>query len=118
MIKNKTSSAVQLKHIPTGMVIKCQATRSRTQNRTIARRLLAEKLDFLEKGAESRIAVKGEVNRKRKASKAKKARRKYRGLNGDGAAEGTIDQDETETIAPKSADADGELPIMVEEPSK
>ncbi|KAG9719516.1 hypothetical protein KCU59_g18006, partial [Aureobasidium melanogenum] len=32
---NKTSSAVQLKHLPTGLVIKCQETRSRSQNRKI-----------------------------------------------------------------------------------
>src|SRR3712207_3914024 len=39
---NKTSSAVQLKHIPTGIVVKCQDTRSRTQNRKTARQLLGE----------------------------------------------------------------------------
>lgn len=44
---NKTNSAVQLTHTPTGIVVKCQATRSRTQNRKIARDLLATKLDNL-----------------------------------------------------------------------
>ncbi|KAL8924271.1 MAG: hypothetical protein Q9172_002744 [Xanthocarpia lactea] len=78
---NKTSSAVQLKHIPTGMVVKSQATRSRSQNRSIARRLLADKLEDAEKGSESRTALKSETKRKKKASKAKKARRKYRTLN-------------------------------------
>ncbi|KAI9793354.1 MAG: hypothetical protein M1816_000246 [Peltula sp. TS41687] len=77
---NKTCSAVQLIHAPTGMVIKSQATRSRTQNRKIARRILAEKLEEQEKGTESRLAVKAEVKRKRKASAGKKARRKYRRL--------------------------------------
>ncbi|KAL9098886.1 MAG: hypothetical protein Q9187_009581, partial [Circinaria calcarea] len=80
---NKTSSAVQLKHLPSGIVIKSQATRSRTQNRKIARRLLAEKLEVLEKGPESRVAVKGEIRRKKKASKSKKAKRKYRGMAGE-----------------------------------
>ncbi|KAL9104413.1 MAG: hypothetical protein Q9163_000618 [Psora crenata] len=75
---NKTSSAVQIKHVPTGMVVKSQATRSRSQNRKIARRLLAEKLEDLEKGPESRVAIKVEIKRKKKASKMKKARRKYR----------------------------------------
>ncbi|MCJ1393030.1 hypothetical protein MMC18_005902 [Xylographa bjoerkii] len=77
---NKTSSAVQLKHLPTGIVIKSQATRSRSQNRKIARTLLAEKLEVLEKGSESRVAVKQERARKKKASSGKKARRKYRAL--------------------------------------
>lgn len=79
-LQNKTSSAVQLKHIPTGMIIKSQATRSRSQNRKIARRLLAEKIEAVEKGPESRTALKAEIKRKKKASKTKKARRKYKAL--------------------------------------
>ncbi|KAI4200625.1 MAG: hypothetical protein LQ350_003765 [Teloschistes chrysophthalmus] len=75
---NKTSSAVQLKHLPTGMVVKSQATRSRSQNRSIARRLLADKLEDAEKGPESRTALKDEIKRKKKASKSKKARRKHK----------------------------------------
>ncbi|KAL8922614.1 MAG: hypothetical protein Q9208_005119 [Pyrenodesmia sp. 3 TL-2023] len=82
--KNKTSSAVQLKHIPTGMVVKSQATRSRSQNRSIARRLLADKLEDARKGPESRTAMKTEVKRKKKASKTKKARRKHRAHDEDG----------------------------------
>ena len=78
--KNKTSSAVQLKHLPTGTVIKSQATRSRSQNRKIARQLLAEKIELAEKGHESRRARKAAVKQKKKASKSKKARRKYRNL--------------------------------------
>ncbi|KAL2126210.1 hypothetical protein VTI74DRAFT_1417 [Chaetomium olivicolor] len=77
---NKTNSAVQLRHIPTGLVVKSQATRSRTQNRKIARDLLAAKLDELYNGAQSRTAIVGDVKKKRAASKAKKARRKYRKL--------------------------------------
>ncbi|KAI0379881.1 RF-1 domain-containing protein [Hypomontagnella monticulosa] len=77
---NKTNSAVQLKHLPTGIVVKSQATRSRSQNRTIARQLLADKLDQLERGDQSRSAVVGEFKRKKKASSAKKSRRKYRKL--------------------------------------
>ncbi|KAI1498513.1 RF-1 domain-containing protein [Biscogniauxia marginata] len=79
---NKTNSAVQLKHLPTGLVVKSQATRSRSQNRTIARQLLADKLDDLARGGQSRAAVVGEVRRKKKASAAKKSRRKYRKLTG------------------------------------
>ena len=77
---NKTSSAVQLKHLPTGTVVKSQATRSRSQNRSIARRLLADKLEEAEKGAKSRVAIKVEIKRRKKASSSKKARRKYREL--------------------------------------
>ncbi|KAI0119157.1 RF-1 domain-containing protein [Daldinia grandis] len=80
---NKTSSAVQLKHLPTGLVVKSQATRSRSQNRVIARQLLADKLDKLTRGDESRSAVVGAFKSKKKASSAKKSRRKYRKLDED-----------------------------------
>ena len=79
-LQNKTSSAVQLKHISTGLVLKVQATRSRTQNRKIARQMLAERVELIEKGKESRAAVVQEVKRKRKSSAVKKSKRKYRAL--------------------------------------
>jgi hypothetical protein len=82
---NKTNSAAQLTHLPTGIVVKSQATRSRSQNYTIARRILAEKVELLEKGDESRVMKRQERDRKKKASKSKKSRRKYRALErGDG----------------------------------
>lgn len=97
-MQNKTSCAVQLKHIPSGIVIKSQETRSRSQNRKIARKLLAAKLEVIEKGSESRTAVLGEIKRKKKASKDKKAKRKYKKLEGeqDGRAadDGTDDMDD------------------------
>ncbi|QIX01595.1 hypothetical protein AMS68_007112 [Peltaster fructicola] len=77
---NKTSCAVQLKHIATGIVVKSQETRSREQNRKYARQVLGEKLDALENGAESRTAIKTERARTKKASAAKKSRRKYKKL--------------------------------------
>lgn len=80
---NKTASAVQLIHHPTGIVIKCQATRSRIQNRKIARTMLAERLELAEKGDESRLAQKAELAKKRKASATKKSKRKYRKLAED-----------------------------------
>lgn len=78
---NKTSSAVQLKHLPTGIVVKSQDTRSREQNRRTARRILGEKLEEVEKGPLSRTALKAEKASKKKASAAKKSRRKYRKLD-------------------------------------
>jgi len=75
---NKTSSAVQLKHLPTGIVLKVQATRSRSQNRKIARQMLADRIEQIEKGPESRAAVVGETKKKRKSSAVKKSKRKYK----------------------------------------
>lgn len=77
---NKTNSAAQLTHLPTGIVVKCQATRSRSQNYTIARRLLAEKVELLHKGDESRAVKMAERKSKKKRSADKKKRRKYRQL--------------------------------------
>lgn len=61
-------------------MVKSQATRSRSQNQKIARQILAEKVEQLEKGEQSRAAIKAERERKKKASKMKKSRRKYRSL--------------------------------------
>lgn len=87
---NKTSSAVQLKHLPTGIVVKCQESRSRSHNRKVARKLLGERLEELELGEESRTAVKARERSRKKASADKKKRRKYRALSDgqDGEAHG------------------------------
>lgn len=42
---NKTSSAVYLKHLPTGTEVKVQAERSQSLNRQLARSLLADKIE-------------------------------------------------------------------------
>ncbi|KAI5461296.1 RF-1 domain-containing protein [Mariannaea sp. PMI_226] len=77
---NKTNSAVQLRHTPTGIVVKSQATRSREQNRKHARELLAQRVDELKNGDQSRSAIVGMVKQKRAASASKKSRRKYKKL--------------------------------------
>ena len=50
---NKTSSRVYLKHIPTGIEVKCQETRSQALNRFLARRILTDKIESLILGRES-----------------------------------------------------------------
>lgn len=79
-IVNKTSVVVQLKHIPTGLSVKCQETRYQGQNRILARKQLRLKVDDLLLGEGSRSAIKRTAEKKRALSKQKKSKRKYRAL--------------------------------------
>lgn len=86
---NKSSNCVQLRHKPTGIVIKCQESRSLEENRQIARKWLVRKLDVLENGEESIQEIKKWNVQRKKASGEKKRRRKYRKLEEEKVAKET-----------------------------
>ncbi|KAK9360971.1 RF-1 domain-containing protein [Lipomyces starkeyi] len=73
---NKTNSKVQLRHIPTGFVVSSQATRSREQNRKLARIELAEELEYQRDPENSRRGQKIKQLQKKKAQQRKKAIRR------------------------------------------
>ncbi|KAJ5475857.1 hypothetical protein N7475_001586 [Penicillium sp. IBT 31633x] len=104
---NKTNSAVQIIHKPSGVVVKCQATRSQSQNAKIARSLLADKVESQQKGDQSRVAIKAAAAQKKKASKMKKTRRKYRELEGAKEKEVEEEEDEIEIIWDEDVKAEG-----------
>lgn len=60
---NKTSSAVRLKHIPTGIVVSCQTERSQLQNRENAMKMLKSKIYKLERQNREKMMndIKGET---------------------------------------------------------
>ena len=73
---NKSSSCVYLKHIPTGIEVKCQKARTQAMNRFFARRSLADKVDEMIHGNSSTSADKINKIRKQKQKRARRAREK------------------------------------------
>jgi protein subunit release factor B len=73
---NKTSTCVYLKHLPTGVEVKCQQERSQALNRFIARRLLADKVENLIEGKKSAEQQRIEKIRRQKRKRSKRAKEK------------------------------------------
>ncbi|XP_072028997.1 uncharacterized protein [Amphiura filiformis] len=71
---NKTNNCVVVKHLPTGIVVKCHQTRSQLENRKIARLLLQEKLDLHYNGEDSVIMQRKREHQKKKREKSRRAR--------------------------------------------
>jgi len=73
---NKTSTCVMLLHRPTGLSVKCQATRQQGLNRYLARRLLLDKIEAKKMGfvAAQRAAI--EKIRRQKRRRSRRARNK------------------------------------------
>lgn len=73
---NKSSSCVHLVHIPTGLSVKCQRERSQTLNRHLARRLLLDKIEELQRGFIAAQKEKIEKIRRQKRKRSRRAKEK------------------------------------------
>lgn len=73
---NKTSTCVYLKHVPTGIEVKCQQERSQSLNRFLARRILVEKIEEMVLGAESERQQQIEKIKRQKRKRSKRAKEK------------------------------------------
>ena len=73
---NKVSTAVYLKHIPTGIEVKCGQERSQALNRFLARRILVDKIEELMLGRASEKRRRIEKIRRQKRKRSKRAKEK------------------------------------------
>jgi protein subunit release factor B len=73
---NKTSTCVYLRHIPTGIEVKCMKERSQSLNRFLARRELLERIERLS-GQLTPDDIQKEKIKRQRAKRRKRARLKY-----------------------------------------
>ncbi len=73
---NKVSTCVYLKHLPTGLEVKCQQERSQALNRFLARRILAEKIEEMILGKQSAQQQRIEKLRRQKRRRSRRAKEK------------------------------------------
>jgi protein subunit release factor B len=73
---NKVETCVSLKHVPTGLDVKCQKERSQALNRFLARRILVDKIEARLKGEESAVRQRIEKVRRQKRKRSKRAKMK------------------------------------------
>lgn len=73
---NKVATAVYLKHIPTGIEVKCRKERSQALNRFLARRILVNKIEAMVLGRASEERKRIEKIRRQKRKRSKRAKEK------------------------------------------
>ena len=73
---NKTSTCVQLVHRPTGIQVKCQASRQQGQNRSLARKLLLDKIESVQKSRRAAEQARVEKIRRQKRGRSHAAKQR------------------------------------------
>lgn len=73
---NKVATCVQLRHLPTGIEVKCQQERSQAQNRYRARQVLLSKIESMILGKLSAEQKRIEKIRRQKRKRSRRAKLK------------------------------------------
>lgn len=73
---NKTSSCVYIKHVPSGIEIKCQQNRSRELNRLLARRELCSRIEEKDHKETSKKTQEIEKIRRQKKRRSRRSKEK------------------------------------------
>lgn len=73
---NKVATCVMLLHVPTGIQVKCQDTRSQGQNRVLARSLLIDKLKARERARVESARAEVEKIRRQKRGRSRAAKQR------------------------------------------
>jgi peptide chain release factor len=73
---NKTATCVMLLHRPSGLQVKCQATRQQGLNRFLARRLLLDKIEELRTGRVATQRAEMEKIRRQKRRRSRRAKQR------------------------------------------
>lgn len=71
---HKTASVVYLKHVLSGLEVKCQDSRSREENRYFARRRLCEKLHAISCEEKTKAQQKAEKIRRQKKRRSRRTK--------------------------------------------
>lgn len=73
---NKVATCVVLRHLPSGVAVKCQEARTQAMNRFLARRLLCERLEEAREGRASAARQRAEKIRRQKRRRSRRAKQK------------------------------------------
>jgi len=73
---NKVATCVMLLHRPSGLSVKCQATRQQGLNRFVARRLLLDKIEARQTGVVAAQRAEREKIRRQKRRRSRRAKNK------------------------------------------
>jgi protein subunit release factor B len=73
---NKVSTAVVLRHLPSGLMVKCQRERSQALNRFLARRDLLDKLEARVRGEAATVMSERARIRRQKRRRSRRAKEK------------------------------------------